>query len=486
MSLHELSDRTRVTGREQEGLAFLGKAISELTKSPLIQEVARAALEERLAAWAGNSFVKKKLSAQVVGMVAAGERASLADSPLWSNASGASALLALMPILVNSALEIVVRMQSALRQYPPEEQVACLRASLEQVDWAKIGGIITEAARNVSDLHKANPRFMADLLEGPLNEILFHTDFGELKETLDHCEEDIVAVAGMAGQTLWNYPGKLACLEIMSMTFVNIVVKSLGAMLKPLENASPESLADLLFAVLDSLDGKQVGLVLNASAELLRKIHTGSVFLGEPEQSIFQRVMTNKWTEVISTVDPVLMRKAKVALAEKSEAVQAARVAAYRLHPDPLLEMASAYSSIKNPALRAAGRQMRLFEELPPAAVNESLARGVAELDVQEVAETLNTLLRLVNALREDRPDLLTSLVSSFVTTVDAEELGKTVNWVCRDAAVALKPLAHAVLPAALRGLNELLTPEPGEDTREIDEALTCLKKCLCMEGGRS
>jgi len=101
MSLHELSDRTRVTGREQEGLAFLGKAISELTKSPLIQEVARAALEERLSAWAGNSFVKKKLSAQVVGMVAAGERASLADSPLWSNASGASALLALMPILVN-------------------------------------------------------------------------------------------------------------------------------------------------------------------------------------------------------------------------------------------------------------------------------------------------------------------------------------------------------------------------------------------------
>ncbi len=486
MSPHELSDRKGVTEREQESLAFLGKAISELTKSPLIQDVARAALEERLSVWAGNSFVKKKLSARVVGMVAAGERVPLADSPLWSNASGTPALLALMPILLNSALEIVVRMQSALRQSSPEERAACIRASLKQVDWAKIGGIITEAARNVSDLHKADPRFTADLLEGPLNEILSHTDFGEIKETLDHCAEDIVATAGMVGKTLWNYPGKLACLEIMSMTLVNIVVKSLGAMLKPLENASPESLADLLFAVLDSLDGKQVGLVLNASAELLRKIHTGSVFLGEPEQSIFQRVMTNKWTEVISTVDPVLMRKAKVALAEKSEAAQTARIAAYRLHPDPLLEMTSAYSSIKNPALRTTGRQMRLFEELPSATVNESLARGVAELDVQEIAETLNTLLRLVNSLREDRPDLLSGLVSSFVTTVDAEELEKTADWVSRDMAVALKPITRAVLPAFLRGLNELLTPEPGEDTRDIDEALMGLKRCLRMEGGRS
>ncbi|MEN6464269.1 MAG: hypothetical protein ABFD62_03720 [Syntrophaceae bacterium] len=482
MDVSEIVDQRLAKKREQESIDFLGKAISELMKSPVIKNAMAVALDEMLASWSGDSFLKRKFSAQILKTAGAGEIAPFTDSAIWKNGLGVPSMLALAPVLINSAASIFLKMLVTVRQYSPEEQANFFRTSIAQLDAARLGEVVTEAARNFSALLKENPTLAAELLEKPLDDMLKKIDFGELTELLENSAEGITAVSGVVGATLWNHPGKLACLEIMSMGLINILVSSLNEMLKPMKNASPESTTDLVFAVVDTFDGRKLGEVFNAVLELFRKINTGSVILGEGDKSVFQAVLANKLREINSVLDPVLVRKAKIAWAENREAAVKSTCEAARENPRIFMETLAALSAIKNPAIRSAGVQLKLFEELPAAEVDAACARGLGELDMQEIGEIFNSLLRAVNRVHAGSPDLSLNLLGTLATAVDTRELKKAADWIVDDVVSCLKPAAQAVMPAVLRGLNELLAPENGNS--EIDEALALLRNRICMQGG--
>jgi hypothetical protein len=471
---------------EMEGnFELLGKALAEMAKSPAMNEIAAVAMRNILSGWSGDSFLKQKIADRVVAMAGDLQGPPVEDADIWSDERTMPALISALSMAVNAATVCLLKMESAMSRMSPGEQIGVIRSAVEQVDFGRIGRLVTQVAKNVSALETEEPAALAGMLEKPFTEFLRNTDFGELKETLDHSADGIVALAGMAGRTLWDFPGKLACLEIMSMTLTNIGVRALREMLKPLENASPESTADLIFAVVDSFDGRQAGAVMNALAELLRKIHTGSVFLGEGGKSVFQAVVANKWKEILSELDPVLVRKARVALAQNREAAAAAEAEAVRENPEVFLETLSAYSALRNPAVRAAGRRLRLMEDLPGERFDDSLSEGLAELDVQEMAEMLNSIVRLANRIRDSRPGIAERHLAVLSAAVDVEELGRAADWIVGDVVAGLKPVIRRAMPALLRGLCEILTPDPGEDTSELEKALSLLKSRLTDEGGR-
>jgi hypothetical protein len=478
----EIVDQRLAKKREQESIDFLGRAVSELAKSPVIKNAMTAALEEMLASWSGDSFLKRKFSTQIIKTAGSGEVKPFPDSAIWKDGLGVPSMLALAPVLVNSAASIFLKMLITVRQYSPEEQANFFRTSAAQIDAARLGEVVTEAARNFSVLLRENPTLWAEILEKPLEDMLKKIDFGELTEMMDNSADCIVATAGVVGSTLWNHPGKLACLEIMSMGLINVLVRSLAEMLKPMKNASPESVADLLFAVADSFDGKQLGGLINAFLELFRKINTGSVLLGEGDQTVFQAVLGHKMRELNSVLDPVLVRKAKIAWAENSAAAVKAKCETARENPRIFLDTLAAFSAIKNPAIRSTGVQLKLFEDLPEEETDAAVAQGLRELDMQEIGEILNSLLRAANRVRAGSPDLSLNLLGTLATAIDAGELKKAADWMVDDAVACLKPAAQAVMPAVLRGLNELLTPENGN--REMEEALALLKNTICIKGG--
>jgi hypothetical protein len=116
---------------------------------------------------------------------------------------------------------------------------------------------------------------------------------------------------------------------------------------------------------------------------------------------------------------------------------------------------------------------------MPETDVNNDLSAGLSDLDTQELGETINTVLRLLNSLRHSHPESIPRVLAGMASTIDTDELQEAAAWIVTAAVEAVKPLAGFVMPSVLRGLAELLTPEPGDDKDEMAAAINELKTAL-------
>jgi hypothetical protein len=473
-----------------EGFDFLATVAAAMLQTPAAQAVSARLLEDMAATWAGRSAVKRALADRVVREASrvmrdpARSATPLAAAPLWSSPAAAPAALSAIMDLINTFLAILVQAEASFAQLPPEVRAESLKKALARFDAGKAGALLTAVAKTLTAVHRSDPAYLARVLAPPLNEFMKSTDFGEIAEAVDTAGDALVAAAGMVGRLLWEYPSKLACLGAAETALVNILVRSLHEMVKPLEDAAPESLADLLCAFFRTIEGEQIALLVNTWAELIRKLHTGSVLLGEGGRSLFEIDLTDKLRTALPSVDPLALRKAKVALAENRESVAAARAEAHADHPPLLLELLSHWADLQNPRIRSLSRKIGAFERLPADAAAAAAAQGMAELDVQEAGEIVNSLLRLLNRLHTAAPRAGIDVLTGVATALDREVLEEAATWMIADAVDAFRPLATAVMPPLLRGVAELLTPLPGEDARGLDEALARLRSCLNGTGG--
>lgn len=415
-------------GHGDEVTDLVSKLISDVIRTPGFMNVITSVLSDVLTTWSGESIFKKKISNNIIKMV-----------------SG---------VIDPKSVPKVKLSESAL--------------------FKNLGRLITLLAIDINDVHKENPTYYADRLKGPINDIIEGTDFGELKEMVDNSEECVAATAKVLIDTLWKYPAKIACLGSVVVTLINMVIKSLKEILKSFDNAAPDLLADLLFSILrTNIDGKEIGLLVNSFIEVIRKLHTGSVFFSEAGIPLLQIDLANKLRDVVSTIDPELMCKVKVALAEDAESITNS-IADVILN-DPTLFMAttSAFSSIRNPKIREVRKKISVFEDLPAQEVTEAFSKGLVDLDAQEIGEVVNSLLRVINSIHGNKPEIISNLISSIMTAIDIDELKAAAGWMIRVIADAIKPVA-----------DEFLTPLPGEDSSDLDNAIASIRDILCKEGG--
>jgi hypothetical protein len=116
---------------------------------------------------------------------------------------------------------------------------------------------------------------------------------------------------------------------------------------------------------------------------------------------------------------------------------------------------------------------------MPDKDVNDAISTGLSNLDTQELGETINGVLRLLNSLRRTHPNSLPQLLAGVAATIDTDELKEAAQWIVPSVVAAVKPLTGAVMPLLIRGLAELLRPKPGDDTEEMDTAIAELKTAL-------
>jgi len=147
--------------------------------------------------------------------------------------------------------------------------------------------------------------------------------------------------------------------------------------------------------------------------------------------------------------------------------------------PDLFLANLRHSADRRNPKIRATRRELDLLADLPEDKVNVAISAGLTDMATQELGETINTVLRLLNSLRRTHPDSLPRVLAGVAATIDTDELKEAAAWIVPSAVAAVKPLAGAIMPSILRGLAELLTPEPGDDKDELDAAIAELKTAL-------
>jgi len=111
--------------------------------------------------------------------------------------------------------------------------------------------------------------------------------------------------------------------------------------------------------------------------------------------------------------------------------------------------------------------------------IAEEFARGMREIDAQQLADTVSRLSALFNKVRKRTPGIIRTTLTQIMNSLDADEIGETARWLTNDVVRSIKPVAAEVLPPIIRGAAELLSPDQYDDPGELEDALALLRKTL-------
>ena len=350
---------------------------------------------------------------------------------------------------------------------------------------ADVGVLLTELARKVNTGRASGKHCHDGTSEGAIDALLRNIDFGEIMEMMEGSSDDTVNAIASFNAALWKYPAKVGCILGTFLGMANNGIRAGREVLRPIENnVGPDLLADMSLSLLKGLSAREAAGLINAVGELIRRIHTGSSLLAKAGKPLFQVYLTSLLREALPEIDPVLMRKARVALAEDREAVAYAVSDALSENTALVLEMVSAFGSIKTPLVKAQLRKVRLFEEIGQEELAEAASKGLSDLDTYEIAEVANGFLRVINQIHKNRPEVFSNIAQSIADSVDPEEVRTAARWIVPEIVEAARPIFSAAMPQIINGLCTLLCDEDAGRKDGHREAMENLRAVLLAAGG--
>ena len=320
----------------------------------------------------------------------------------------------------------------------------------------------------------------AEILRPGFRELIEHIDFGEIKEAVDGSREDVTAIVRMANEEMWRYPAKVVCLLSLLPAAANMTVSAIKETLTPINTLAPDLLADVVLSLVDDIDGKNIGMLINELSELVRKLHTGSLLLGEPGKPQSANTLSRLTRETMSTIDINLLLKARTFMTEIKEISQQSFIDLLEQSPELSREFFQSHFVSMIASIRKWSRNADAFERLfSDEDIAREFAKGMGEIDAQELADTISRLCGILNRVRAVTPGVIRNTLSQAINSVDANEVGETVRWFTEDVVESLKPVASEVLPPLIRGIADLLRPDAAGVSVEIEEALAYLKSAI-------
>jgi len=456
-----------------------------LLQTSEVRQALQVAVPEVLSAWAGESRFRTLVAALVARSARRGFAASRGGngSPslqaLMRRPEHARQLAAQVPALLNRVLDAVTAVSEGIAQLPPEEKARVIDAVLGALDPALSGRLLTSLACIVNEAQAAEPVVSAERLRPAFREWLRGVDFGELKTTVDIVAENSAAVAGMVNEELWQYPTKMVCLLSMLPAAVNAGIQGLTKTLEPINGLAPDLVADVLLSLTRDVQGEAIGRLVNAACELLRKVHTGSVLIGEQSKPQIPATLAQLVDDVLRALDVGLLLKARAALADTGESTEAGALELLEKHPALVRDMILGRFRIRIAGLRRLARTTDLVERtLADDDLAAAITAGLAEVDAQELADTASRVLGMMNRVRATSPHLMRDVLAQTIGSLDQAEVREAVCGLVEDVVAAVKPMAQEIMPPVIRGLAELLTAG-AHDGDDVQSAVTALRDAL-------
>ena len=210
------------------------------------------------------------------------------------------------------------------------------------------------------------------------------------------------------------------------------------------------------------INGTNAARLVNTFYELIRRVHTGSLRLGEGGRPLFQTYLTGLLKDCFAAMDPELVKKVRICLAEDAVAVANATSEALDANPHLALSSLSSLGERKSSQARGQARRLKVLEDIGESGFNGAVSESVSNLDTYEVAGLINTACRVIDRAHDAKPDIVNSLVGGIVDSVDAGQLGRIARWLIPDLVEALRPLAPVIVPELIKGIHELANGEEG------------------------
>ncbi len=352
---------------------------------------------------------------------------------------------------------------------------------------ADLGKLITAWSARVSADHAEDPACHARAREHSLRSFVENTDFGEVCGMVQGSQECVVKTVEALNEQLWKYPAKVASILGAVLAAINTSIRAVRELMRPVEkNVAPDLLADLVLSLLKGIDARSAGELSNSALELVRRIHTGSLLLGRAGRPLFQVYLTELLKGVAHQIDPQLLGKARIALAEDRQSVSSALADALQENPELVLALVSALGAAKNSAITSRAHRLKVLSSLDPERLNQALARAGSDFDTFEAAEVANTLFLLINRLHDTNPGLFTSVARGVADSLDPQEIRQTLQWLVPELIDAFRPVLEEVLPVLISGLCEMIGPDGGCASPEQEQAIHRLRAVLGTSVGES
>ncbi|MDT8285218.1 MAG: hypothetical protein RQ767_06795, partial [Thermovirgaceae bacterium] len=304
---------------------FLSMMIKELSSTAEFRAVATGLSRRLLTDWSAQDPFNRLVAGRIEKWIIKG-LATLAEQNKeapehWKDPEMAAAIAKDIPLLINAILGTAVHLSEGRQHLPPECRREIFHDTLRGIDTGLLGRWLSLQMQNVSDL-TVDPKGFAEALEHPIRNLIASLDFGEIKEALEGSEEAIVTSIRMVNTTIWDYPAKFICLVSLLPTIVNVGLRSARETIAPLHDQAPDVLADVVFSLLRSLNGKAAGELVNGLAEVIRQTHTGSALIGDQGLPQFGADLRILLEDFASALNSEVIVKARTALAEDMETIR--------------------------------------------------------------------------------------------------------------------------------------------------------------------
>ena len=397
-----------ITSKYQEQIIdtigrIAGKVIRTEGKGRLISSVIRNFLDQ----WSGGSRFKKTIASPVIGLLSRG-----------------------------------------IYHEPPDDSGSIA---------ADVGRLITLFAASVNENRTLFPGIHDDVRGNSIRDFIANTDFGEIREMVEGSDQGVLKTIEAFNEQLWRYPAKVGTLVATLIPLANTCVRTLREVLVPIEKTiGPDLFADIILSLVKGMNGAETAKLVNTVKEVYRRLHTGSLLVGKGSKSLLQIYFTDLMGAYFREIDPELVRKTRIMLAEDKEALANAYAEAVSANPRVLVSLIASLGAAKSSHIKATSRRLSLIENLDENSLKAAVSESVTDLDTFEVAELINTACRVINRIHDAKPDFVASLISGAVDSIRTEDISKTAEWLVTDLAEALKPLASALMPVLARGISEL------------------------------
>lgn len=469
LGIHRVSDMEKID--YSAGAAVIRKLLHTREVRQLLGNI----LPEVLSVYAGKNRFKKFI-ARLVGkhleksLTRPGDIFEPAElRQLFQDEAFVEKCIAPLPDLIGGMLEILDTATATIEGLETGDKKILFGDFLSRLAAGRTGSLITRGCRILNDIHRDDPEFFTRTLEPGFRKWIESVDFGEIKEMVESSAGDTRAFVKMANDVLWEYPAKVVLLLSLIPSAVNLLVDALDISTGRLNDLPPDLLTDVILSFIREIESRPIAGLINQLTEIVRKIHTGSALLGEPGAPQLPRVISGKIDEIAGGIDPIILWKAKTALAETGATIDRAVSDAINRNPALLRIGMIQGPEIANIRIRTKNRNLAFWETLDDEEAAKLKSQNLAAYDVQELAEVVNNLLRLFNRVGDRKPELFPEIVRQFTDALDGYELAEAARRVFSEGGESMRPAARAMVPQLVLWVADIL--KASDDEYEDDAA---------------
>jgi hypothetical protein len=362
-----------------------------------------------------------------------------------------------VPDLLNVVPQTLNALGQSLQKESDSDQTKDLSDLIQRLNihkWVETFSTWLEISHTVQS---ENPHFLSQHLGRAVETFLMKIDFAVFKDVLKQSAEDMNALSENINSVLWNYPAKMVLLCSIIPLAGNTACLIARNTLKHFNAVPPDALTDIIISLIKEINIEQFSDLINESAELIRKIHTGSALIGEPGYDALTQQLNRIFGVLSSTLDKETLKKARQAIWKIKTAFRDARMDAITNDPEQLADTIHQWFVHHQQTMKNLNYFAEIVDNLPDELLSETIGNHIQDMDLSEGAETINIIVRQIFRLNKIDPEGFQTALFQWIDALDMNDLESLAEQLSPQAMEQVAPIIQRIGPPVINAFCDAM-----------------------------